>query len=175
MRREELVQLKVCNIDSARMLIHIEQGKGNRDRDVMLSPRLLEELRGYWRSANPKPKTYLFPGGGRAHASDVPMCAKSVFHAVKNAAARAGIRKRVHPHNYRPILHDASERLPEVCARHSNCTRRRNFPDCLPRFMVVICELQPLFAGDASSVLSTTSRQPNCQKRCRQFQYIQNP
>jgi integrase/recombinase XerD len=101
MRREELVQLKVENIDSARMLIHIQQGKGNQDRDVMLSPRLLEELRGYWRSANPRPKTYLFPGGGRAHASDVPMCGKTVFHAVKHAAARAGIRKRVHPHTLR--------------------------------------------------------------------------
>lgn len=100
-RREELVQLKVENIDSARMLIHIQQGKGNQDRDVMLSPRLLEELRGYWRSANPKPKTYLSPGGGRAHASDVPMCGKTVFHAVKHAAARAGIRKRVHPHTLR--------------------------------------------------------------------------
>jgi integrase/recombinase XerD len=101
MRREELVQLKVENIDSARMLIHIQQGKGKQDRDVMLSPRLLDELRGYWRSANPRPKTYLFPGGGRAHASDVPMCAKSVFFAVKHAAARAGIRKRVHPHTLR--------------------------------------------------------------------------
>jgi len=62
MRREELVQLKVENIDSPRMLIHIQQGKGKKDRDVMLSPRLLEQLRGYWRSANPKPKTYLFSG-----------------------------------------------------------------------------------------------------------------
>lgn len=101
MRREELVQLKVSNIDSARMLIHIQQGKGNQDRDVMLSPRLLEELRRYCRSANPRPKTYLFPGGGSAHASDVPMCGKSVFYAVKHAAARAGIRKRVHPHTLR--------------------------------------------------------------------------
>ena len=47
---------------------------------------------------NPKPKTYLFPGGGRAHATDVPMTAKSVFNAVKNAACRAGLLKRVHPH-----------------------------------------------------------------------------
>jgi site-specific recombinase XerD len=52
MRREELVQLKVCNIDSERMLIHIQQGKGKQDRDVMLSPRLLEELRRYWRGAD---------------------------------------------------------------------------------------------------------------------------
>ena len=60
-RREELVRLKVQDIDSARMLIHVRQGKGKKDRRVMLSPRLLAELRDYWRSANPKPQTYLFP------------------------------------------------------------------------------------------------------------------
>ena len=43
------------------MLIHIRQGKGRKDRNVMLSPQLLAELRNYWRSANPKPKAYLFP------------------------------------------------------------------------------------------------------------------
>src|SRR5229473_3781506 len=100
-RREELVQLKVSDIDSARMLIHIHEGKGNQDRDVMLSPKLLEELRDYWRRMDPKPKTYLFPGGGRAHATDVPMSAKSVFHALKHAARRAGLRKHVHPHTLR--------------------------------------------------------------------------
>ena len=101
MRREELVQLKVSDIDSARMLIHIRKGKEKKDRDVMLSPKLLEELREYWRGMNPKPKTYLFPGGGRAHATDVPMSAKSVFHAVKHAAKRAGLQKRVNPHTMR--------------------------------------------------------------------------
>src|SRR5260370_13442441 len=65
------------------------------------APRLLEELREYWRWANFKPKPYLFPGGGRAHATDVPMSAKSVFHAVKHAAQRAGLKKRVHPHTLR--------------------------------------------------------------------------
>ncbi len=100
-RRQELVRLKVSDIDSGRMVLHIHQGKGNQDRDVMLSPRLLEELREYWRWVNPKPKTYLFPGGGRAHATDVPMSAKSVFHAVKHAARRAGLQKHVHPHTLR--------------------------------------------------------------------------
>src|SRR5260370_36324183 len=101
MRKEEMGELEVTDIDSARMLIHVHQGKGNEDRDIMLSPRLLEELRQYWRSTNFKPKTYLFPGGGRAHATDVPMSAKSVFHAVKHAAQRAGLKKHVHPHTLR--------------------------------------------------------------------------
>lgn len=48
------------------MFVHIHQGKGNQDRDVMLSPRLLDELREYWRWMNPKPKTYLFRRSGAA-------------------------------------------------------------------------------------------------------------
>jgi integrase len=60
MRRAELCHLKVEDIDSARMIVHIRHGKRNRDRDVPLSPKLLETLREYWRWM--QPKTYLFPG-----------------------------------------------------------------------------------------------------------------
>jgi site-specific recombinase XerD len=101
MRREELVQLKVSDIDSDRMLIRIRQGKGRKDRDVMLSPKLLEELRQYWRSANPKPKTYLFPSKGAHPNGDVPMTSKSVWDAVQQAATRAGLDKHVRPHTLR--------------------------------------------------------------------------
>jgi site-specific recombinase XerD len=100
-RREELVRLQIGDIDSDRMLIRIRQGKGRKDRDVMLSPRLLEELRNYWRSANPKPKTYLFPGKGPHRNADVPIDSRSVFNAVQQAARRAGIDQRVHPHTLR--------------------------------------------------------------------------
>ena len=101
MRREELVRLKVSDIDSGRMLIHIRQGKGRKDRDVMLSPRLLGELRDYWRRVQPKTKTYLFPSKDPHQKCDVPMQAKSVFDAVQQAARRAGIEKHVHPHTLR--------------------------------------------------------------------------
>ena len=101
LRREELVQLKIGDIDSDRMLIRIRQGKGRKDRDIMLSPRLLQELRHYWRGADPKPKTYLFPGKGPHQNADLPMDARSVFDAVQHAARRAGIEKRVHPHTLR--------------------------------------------------------------------------
>ena len=101
MRREELVRLNLGDIDSDRMLIRIRQGKGKKDRDVMLSPRLLEELRQYWRSASPKPKTYLFPGKGPHQNTDIPIDSRSVFNAVQQAAKRAGIDKRVHPHTLR--------------------------------------------------------------------------
>jgi integrase/recombinase XerD len=100
-RREELVQLKIGDIDSDRMLLHIRQGKGRKDRNVMLSPRLLQELRDYWRAANPKPQTYLFPSKGAHRDGDVPMTSKSIWRAVQQAATRAGLDKRVHPHTLR--------------------------------------------------------------------------
>jgi integrase/recombinase XerD len=99
LRREELVRLKVGDIDSGRMVIHVRQGKGRKDRDVMLSPRLLLELRDYWRSA--KPKTYLFPGKGAHPRGDLPITSKSVWDAVHEAATRAGLDKHVHPHTLR--------------------------------------------------------------------------
>ena len=100
-RREELVQLKIGDIDSDRMLIRIRQGKGKKDRNVMLSPRLLQELRDYWRSANPKPTTYLFPSKGAHPNADLPMTSKSVWDAVQQATTWAGLDKRVHPHTLR--------------------------------------------------------------------------
>jgi site-specific recombinase XerD len=100
-RREELVHLKITDIDSSRMVIHIRQGKGRKDRDVMLSPRLLNELRDYWRRADLRPTTYLFPGRGPHQSVEVPLQGKSVFNAVQQAAERAGLGKRVHPHTLR--------------------------------------------------------------------------
>jgi site-specific recombinase XerD len=95
-RRSELCRLQVSDIDSQRMMIRIH-GKGRRDRDVPLSPKLLETLRLYWRWR--KPKTYLFPGRGR-HA-DVPISANIVWLACRQAAQQAGIRKRLSPHSLR--------------------------------------------------------------------------
>jgi site-specific recombinase XerD len=100
-RREELVRLTTADIDSARMVVHVRQGKGKKDRDVMLSPRLLAELRAYWRSLNPKPKTYLFPNKGPHPNLDAPMEAKTVWDAVHRAATRAKLERRVHPHTLR--------------------------------------------------------------------------
>jgi integrase len=62
LRRSVLCRLKVNNIDSQRMVVRVEQGKGGRDRDVPLSPTLLTALREYWRWM--RPHTYLFPGTG---------------------------------------------------------------------------------------------------------------
>jgi integrase/recombinase XerD len=96
MRRAELCHLKVEDIDSQRMLIHIRQGKGNRDRDVPLSPNLLDTLREYWRWM--KPKTYLFPGTLNGWRADKPITPKIIWTACREAAQRAGITKPVRPH-----------------------------------------------------------------------------
>ncbi len=96
LRRAEVCQLKVEDIDSQRMVIHVRQGKGKRDRDVPLSPKLLETLREYWRWM--KPKTYLFPGTVKGLRADKPISTKMVWLACQEAAKRAGIDKPVWPH-----------------------------------------------------------------------------
>jgi integrase/recombinase XerD len=94
-RCSELCLLKVSDIDSERMVIHVHKGKGGRDRDVLLSPKLLETLREYWRWM--KPRTYLFPGTVNNWRADVPITPKVVRKAVNEAGKRAGIKKRVAP------------------------------------------------------------------------------
>jgi site-specific recombinase XerD len=99
LRRAELCLLKVADIDSDRMMIHVREGKGGRDRDVLLSPKLVETLREYWRWM--KPKTFLFPGMINDWRADVPIDTKVVWEAVRQARTRAGIQKRVTPHTLR--------------------------------------------------------------------------
>jgi integrase/recombinase XerD len=99
LRRAELCQLKVSDIDSERMVIHVRQGKGGRDRDIPLSSTLLETLRQYWHWM--KPKTYLFPGMVDQRRQDKPLSTKSVWFMVRAAVKRAGISKQVSPHTLR--------------------------------------------------------------------------
>ena len=79
MRRAEVTRLKVSDIDSERMVIHIQQGKGGKDRDVPLSPKLLETLREYWRWK--KPREYLFPGEAYRGSKCPHLTSKAVYHA----------------------------------------------------------------------------------------------
>jgi integrase/recombinase XerD len=99
MRRAELVRLKAADIDKELMLVHIREGKGKRDRNVPLSPKLLDALREYWRWM--KPVTYVFPGVVNGRRVDAPASDKIVWHACRVAAQHAGITKRVHPHTLR--------------------------------------------------------------------------
>jgi len=99
MRRSELAHLKVGDIDSQRMIIRVVAGKGGKDRDLPLSPTLLEALREYWRWR--KPKLYLFPTRTRGLPVEEPISDKTVWIACSEAARRAGINKRVTPHTLR--------------------------------------------------------------------------
>ena len=87
MRRAELTRLKVGDIDSQRMVIHIKQGKGGKDRDVPLSPKLLETLREYWRWK--KPQEYLFPGEAKSGSKGEHLTSKAVYHACQRGCTQS--------------------------------------------------------------------------------------
>jgi site-specific recombinase XerD len=101
LRVSEIVALKVGDIDSTRMLIRIEQGKGCKDRHAMLSPHLLGLLRAWWREGHRQglmlPQGWLFPGRNPV----MPLSTRQMNRAVHAAAQAAGIRKRVTPHTLR--------------------------------------------------------------------------
>jgi integrase/recombinase XerD len=95
LRISELVHLRVEDIDSARMLIHIGHGKGDKARLVPLSEVLLGQLRAYWRVE--RPRTWLFPG----RHPQAPVIPKTIWEACDRARQAAGLRKHVTPHTLR--------------------------------------------------------------------------
>ena len=98
LRISEACQLQIADIDSKAGVVHIHAAKGNRDRDVMLSPRLLAELRSYWRRRRP-PGPELFPG--RAGAGTT-LTRAAVSMALKKSLAAAGlVGRRITPHTMR--------------------------------------------------------------------------
>jgi integrase/recombinase XerD len=90
MRRTEVTRLKIADIDTQRMAIHLREAKGRKDRDVMLSPKLLEALRQYWRGLKVTPTVWLFPGG-REHTN--------IEHPI-NDSCLAGLRPGRSPRRY---------------------------------------------------------------------------
>jgi len=97
LRLGELVKLRISDIDSKAMILHVRQGKGGKDRQVQLSPQLLRVLRDYWRSAQVKPKSWLFPGVN----IDNPLDPSGIQRMVSSLSKRAGIDKPVSPHTLR--------------------------------------------------------------------------
>lgn len=95
LRASEVTHLKVRDIDSDRMLIHVERGKGGKDRDVMLSPSLLDLLRDYWREA--RPQGWLFPGQNRVD----PISSRQLSRAFMSAKSMAGVKKPATLHTLR--------------------------------------------------------------------------
>jgi len=101
LRVSEVVALKVGDIDSERMLLRVERGKGGKDRHAMLSPQLLDLLRAWWREGRRRslllPGGWLFPGRNPVE----PLSARQLGRVVRAAAQAAGITKRVSPHTLR--------------------------------------------------------------------------
>jgi site-specific recombinase XerD len=95
LRLRELLGLKVTDIDSQRMVLHVRQGKGKKDRLVPMSPRLLEALRAYWQKY--RPAIWLFPGRRPGMALTDGM----VQRICRYTTQRAGLNKRIHPHTLR--------------------------------------------------------------------------
>jgi site-specific recombinase XerD len=95
LRLGEVLHLRVTDIDSARMVVHVRQGKGGKDRFLPLSVRLLAELRAYWRQY--RPTTWLFPGA----TPDRPLNHSSVQRPFQQLVRKAGLSKRVTPHTLR--------------------------------------------------------------------------
>ena len=115
LRASELGRLKVADIDSTRMCLRVDQGKGNKDRYVPLSPRLLEQLREYWR--RDRPRHWLFP----THPLDQPMTRQTptrIYHAARD---KARIRKpggiHILRHAYASGLLEAGVELPVIQRR----------------------------------------------------------
>ena len=96
LRISELQYLKVTDIDSKRMVVHVRHGKGRIPRDIALSPVLLEHLRSYVRQY--RPKDWLFPSPQKIGSV---MEERSFRYMCRHAAQRAGIQRRVHPHLFR--------------------------------------------------------------------------
>ena len=95
LRLSEVARLRVEDIDSARMVIHVRQGKGYKDRDVVLSPRLLRVLREYWKADRPRP--FLFP----RQKPDRPVALRTVQMVCRRALEASGLSKHVPMHTLR--------------------------------------------------------------------------
>jgi len=101
LRASEVTHLKIADIDSERMILRVEQGKGRRDRYAMLSPSLLRLLRNWWRQAHAQgkmlPGGWLFPGQNPVN----PLSTRQLNRACKLAAAAAELDKRISMHTLR--------------------------------------------------------------------------
>src|SRR2546428_11313657 len=93
LRLSEVLHLRVSDIDSQRRVIRVHLGKGHKDREVMLSPKLLDLLREYWRQY--RPQTWLFPGQG----GQDPLSPSSVQRVCLEARQRSGLGKKVSSHS----------------------------------------------------------------------------
>jgi integrase len=102
MRCAELCQLRPEHIDNQRTIVRIPHGKGDKSREVPLSPKLLDQLRTYYRSLQRR-NGWMFPSRLVKRPND-PITQKAVWHACRESMRRAGIQKSIHPHTLRHYL-----------------------------------------------------------------------
>jgi len=151
LRVSEVVTLQLGDIDSQRMLIRVRQGKGKKDRYTMLSPRLLEVLRCWWRSQHPagqprktSPEDWLFPGWRNGHH----MNTASLQTVCREAARAAGLSKRVTVHTLRHsfsthlVENGADIRVIQVLLGHSRIDTTARYVQVSPQ--VVAATVSPL-------------------------------
>lgn len=156
LRVSESVAVKVSDIDSQRMLLRVEQGKGHKDRYTMLSPRLLEVLRVYWRAA--RPKDYLFPSWRTGRH----LTATSLQQACRDAWRRSGLRKRVTVHTLRHsfathLLENGTDvRIIQALLGHSRIDTTAHYTAVTPQ--VVAAARSPLDRLDRRTVSALPKR-----------------
>lgn len=155
LRAMEVVALKVPDIDSKRMLLRVGNGKGGKDRYVMLSPTLLEALRDWYRIA--RPRVFLFPGRDKIG----PMTTRQFHRICKGAAERAGLPKWVGPHTLRHsfathlLENDLDVRVIQVLLGHAQLDTTARYTqvatNVIRRVMSPIDRLIPLDAPPANA------------------------
>jgi integrase/recombinase XerD len=143
MRRAEAARLKLDDIDSQRMIIHVVNGKGGKDRDLPLSPALLETLRAHWRCF--KPCTYVFPSR-YSRLVEKPITDKAVWQIATLTARQAGIRKRVTPHTLRHSWASLAPFAPGAGALHPPPSAGRTTPT---RYLLARRKARPQGRGDS--------------------------
>jgi len=153
-RRSELSNMRVSDIDGKRMVVRV-RGKGLKDREVMLSKVLYEALREHWKQH--RPKEWLFPGGTN-HKSDRPITPRSVYHACRLAAKRCGLEKKVHPHILRHAFAthlldaDTDLRTIQILLGHSNLEQTARYLHVSKRHLsAAVSPLDALFANKTTN------------------------
>ena len=116
-RRTEASLLKVSDLDSDRMVIHVRQGKGSRDRDVPMTEKLLAALREYWRWK--RPQDYLFPSTEGHRGIEQPISDRTIWYVCREAAKRAGIKKRIGAHTAATKLSTPPSKLSPTFKTHN--------------------------------------------------------
>lgn len=120
LRRAEASRLKIADIDSQRMVIPVHEGKNSRDRELPLTPKLLEALRAYWRACKVKPKVYLFPTASKRQVRSARLRTKSCGTPVKRVRAAPDCRNASARIRYGTPSRLTSSRVEPICPRFSS-------------------------------------------------------